>query len=145
MLYTVATIILAIWAALGPLVGVYIGAYIANRNQKRQWLSTCKKEEYSGLISALTKSMMIYIELRAFLVARGPEEQRSEAAALSSFGETARNRIFIAPTVKCLDVVNRWHDATRAVERDRDLNAFGASVGKLLDEIRDAAVKDIGA
>jgi hypothetical protein len=136
---------MAIWSALGPLVGVLLGASIANRNQRRQWVSSCKKEEYSALISALTKSMMTYISQRAYLVARGPEEQRAEASALTAVGETARNRIFIASTVKRLDVVKRWHDATRTVERDGDLDKFATSVGKLLDEIRDAAIKDIGA
>jgi hypothetical protein len=136
---------MAVWAAVGPLIGVVIGAYIANRNQRQHWISSCKKEEYSELVSALTKAMMKYIETRAYLVARGPEEQRTEAAALASVGETARNRIFIAPTVKRLNVVVRWHDATRALERGGNLDAFAGTVGKLLDEIRDAAIEDIGA
>ena len=137
--------VMAIWSALGPLVGVLLGASIANRNQRRQWSSTCKKEEYSELISVITRAMMTYINLHAYLVARGPEEQRAEASALGSVGETARNRIFIASTVKRLDVVKRWHDATRSVERDHDLDKFGTSVGKLLDDIRDAAIRDIGS
>jgi hypothetical protein len=148
------TTVTAIWAALGPLVGVLIGAYIANLNQRRQWLAGCRKEEYSELISVLTKSLMTYITLQAFLVSKGPgatraewwgpEEQRSEYAALSSVGETARNRLFIAHTVKSLHIVERWHTATRAVESGGSLDEFSASVGKLLDEIRDAALTDLG-
>jgi hypothetical protein len=134
------TTMTAIWAALGPLVGVFIGAYIANRNQRRQWLAGCRKEEYSELISVLTKAMMVYIYQRAYLVAKGPEQQRAEAAALGSVGETARNRIFIASTVKRLDVVKRWHDATRFAEDGGDIDVFAARVGKLLDEIRDDAL-----
>lgn len=139
------TTVMAIWSGLGPLAGVFVGAYIANRNQRRQWASTCKKEEYSELISNLTKSMMLYINSRAFPVARGPEEQRAEAEALTRVGETARNRIFIASTVKRLNVVKRWHEATRFIEGGGDLDVFSSTVGKLLDEIRDAALQDIGA
>ena len=89
--------------------------------------------------------MMIYINLRAFPVAKGPEEQRATSEALSRVAETARNRIFVAPTVKRLNVLKRWHAATRVIEGGGDANEFGTSVGKLLDEIRDAAIKDIGA
>jgi hypothetical protein len=144
-MFSAAEIVLAIWAALGPLAGVLIGAYTANRNLRQQWLDSCKKQEYSELITTLTKSMMFYIHLRAYSVTKGPEEQRAEAAALGSVGETARNRIFILPTVKRLDVVKRWHDQTRFVEDGGDIDKFAASVGKLLDEIRIAALKDIGA
>ena len=140
-----ATAGMAIWAAVGPLVGVLIGAYIANRNQRRHWISSCKKEEYSELISALTKSMMLYIHAHAYLVGRGPEEQQAEAEALTCVGETTRNRIFIASAVRRLNVVKRWHDATRALESGGNVDEFGTTVGKLLDEIRAAAIRDIGA
>jgi hypothetical protein len=133
------------WTYVGPLVGVLIGAYIANRNQRRQWLDSCKKQEYGEMVSVLTKAMMTYISNRASLTAKGPAEQRAEWQALSDVGETARNRIFIASTVQQLNVVDRWHAASRAVESSGNLDAFSTSVGKLLDEIRDAALKDLGA
>jgi hypothetical protein len=145
MLQTVATIILAIWAALGPIVGVWIGAHIADRNQRRQWIGNCKKEEYRELISVLTKGLSAYLQVQAFLVARGPEAQKAMADALARVAETTRDRIFVAHVVKRLDVVKRWHAATRLVEDGGDVNVFANSVGILLDEIRDAAIKDIGA
>jgi len=93
----------------------------------------CKKEEYSTLISAIAKSMMTYISAYAFApVVRGPDQQKAEFAALTAVGETARNRIFIAPAVKRLSVVERWHDATRSLEKNHDVDQFAASVGKLL-------------
>jgi hypothetical protein len=60
-------------------------------------------------------------------------------------GETARNRVFIASSVKQLKVVERWFAATRAIQSGGNLDEFAASTGKLPDEIRDAALKDIGA
>jgi hypothetical protein len=135
---------MAIWAAAGPLVGVLIGAYIANRNQRRQWVGNCKKEEYRELISVLTKALSTYLRFHSFGVA-GPEDQRSQADALDRVEETTRDRIFIAPVVKRLGVIKRWHAATTLIEGGGDINAFANSVGILLDEIRDAAIKDIGA
>lgn len=144
MLFTVATIILAVWAALGPLLGVWTGAYIADRNQRRQWISNCKKEEYRELISVLTKALSTYLQIST-LVVTGKQEQRTLLDALSRVGETARDRIFIAHVVKRLDVVKRWHAATELVDDGGDVKVFANSVGILLDELRDAAIKDIGA
>jgi hypothetical protein len=141
----VATVVKAIWLTAGPLVGVFIGAYIPNRNQKQQWISTCKKEEYSELISVLTKSMMTYIDHSAYLIAKGPAEQREEAEALARVGETSRNRIFIFSAVRELQVVERWHNATRFIESGGNLNEFAKIIGKLLDDIRAHALKDMGA
>ena len=89
--------------------------------------------------------MLLYIHSHAYLVGMGPEEQRAEAEALTRVGETTRNRIFIAPAVKRLNVVKRWHDATRVLESGGNIDEFATTVGKLLDEIREAAIKDIGA
>jgi hypothetical protein len=42
------------WAAVGPLIGVLVGAYLTGR-QKRDWLADNKKEEYRELLSAMKK------------------------------------------------------------------------------------------
>ncbi len=47
----IAKVVMAIWTAVGPLVGVFVGAYIANRNQRKHWVGNCKKEEYRELYS----------------------------------------------------------------------------------------------
>jgi len=130
--------ILAVWAALGPLAGVSLGAYIANRNQRRQWLGNCKREEYRELISALTKCLMTHI---GALPVRGPEQQKAEYEAILLSGEVIRSRIFIAPVVKELRVTERWYEATH--DRKHNPGGFAAAAGKLIDDIREAAVKDL--
>jgi len=48
-----STIILAIWAAIGPLVGVRYGQELAKRWQKQHWISENRKEECKGLLNLM--------------------------------------------------------------------------------------------
>src|ERR1700693_2167703 len=140
----IVTIALVIWSAILPLVGVLVGAYVTNRNQRRQWLSNCKKEEYSELLSVVTKSVMIYLDL--FAKPLPPAEQRrAETNALTRVAEIAQNRIFAAPAVKRLDLVKRWNGAARDLGDDGDIEKFTGIAAKLLKEIRNAAIEDIEA
>jgi len=47
-----------IWSAVGPLMGVCLGAYIASRNQRKQWLLDNKRQEYRELLTALTNGIL---------------------------------------------------------------------------------------
>lgn len=42
-----------IWAVVGPLVGVLIGAWLAARWQRRQWIQDNKKVEYRQMLDAV--------------------------------------------------------------------------------------------
>jgi hypothetical protein len=53
ILAKVATII---WPVVTGLIGVFIGGYIANQNQHKQWVAENKKTEYRELIAALNKA-----------------------------------------------------------------------------------------
>jgi hypothetical protein len=136
---------MTIWAAFGPLVGVLVGAYIANRNQRRQWVGNCKKEEYRELISVLTKARTTYLQVHHF----PPDVEQHAVQVLADetfrIAEMTGDRIFIASVVKRLNVLERWYAATTLFEAGGEANAFTGSVATLLDEIRDAAIKDIGA
>jgi len=45
-----------VWAAVGPLVGVWIGAVLAKRWQREQWIADNKRAEYRKLLTTLTRS-----------------------------------------------------------------------------------------
>jgi hypothetical protein len=106
----------AIWAAFGPLVGVLVGAYIANRDQRRQWVGNCKKEEYRELISVLTKARSTYLQVHHFTPAAGPDQVQALADETFRVAETTGDLIFIAPVVKRLNVLERWYAATTVFE-----------------------------
>src|SRR5713226_10620517 len=45
--------IYAVWAAVGPLVGVIIGAWLSARWQRTKWILDNKTTEYRGILDAL--------------------------------------------------------------------------------------------
>src|SRR5216684_3676535 len=51
----------AVWAVGGPLLGVLVGAYIANRNQRKQWIAENKKQEYRELLSVMSKGFAEFL------------------------------------------------------------------------------------
>jgi hypothetical protein len=134
-------IFLSVWAAVGPLVGVLLGAYLATRAQKQHWILDSKKEEYRELLSTLTQSFNVLLDYHAPMVGHGPDEQRAEHAerlkALAAIGD----RLFISDEVKRIDVLNRWHKAVRRLEKDVNGSAFAESVGGILADITNSAKK----
>jgi len=50
-----ATVLIAIWAAIGPLVGIVIGHLLVRSWERRRWLADNTKEEYRRVLSAVEK------------------------------------------------------------------------------------------
>jgi hypothetical protein len=131
------------WAAIGPLIGVLVGAYLTGRRQKRDWLADNKKEEYRELLSAMTKALSANIELHATGVALSGDDERRLTTSMSELMEVTRSRLFVAKQLKQLDVVNRWWSLASAFEKSRDHIVFARGTRELLDEIVETALKDV--
>jgi hypothetical protein len=137
-----------IWAVGGPLLGVIVGAYIANRNQRQHWISDCKKEEYRELLAVMSKAMTASFVDRSislkdvFSDEKVPPTMRKNVVDVI---EVIQTRIFISPVIAKLDVLSRWGTALKnsMVGEAADTD-FAHTVGKLLDDIRNAAREDIG-
>jgi hypothetical protein len=56
-------ILAALWAGVGPLVGVLVGAYLTNRIQRRLWLADHKRQEYRELFTVMTNAFGKLLEL----------------------------------------------------------------------------------
>ena len=93
-------VFLSLWAAVGPLVGVLLGGYLAIRAQKKHWILDSKKEEYRELISTLTQTLNVLLDFHAFMVAQGPEEQRAAHIAKMKALAVIGDRLFISDEVK---------------------------------------------
>ena len=52
----IAKVASAVWPSVTGLVGVLIGAYIANRNQRKHWIADNKKREYQELLTAMSRA-----------------------------------------------------------------------------------------
>ena len=90
-----------------------------------------KKREFQELITALTRAFSAIENRLAVMVAHGPEEQRSFAAAEEQTLITISDRIFIQEEVVRLLILKRWQDAVSKVFRTRNLEAFSKEVGEM--------------
>ncbi|HTA21927.1 MAG TPA: hypothetical protein VK763_00215 [Terriglobales bacterium] len=60
--FIVSTIVLGIWAALGPLTGIFIGHWLTKRWQREQWIADNQKEEYRRLLAGLNRLNVILVQ-----------------------------------------------------------------------------------
>jgi len=116
------------WAAIGPLVGVLIGAYLTRRGQRSQWIADSKKLEYRELLTALTKAFEGIVQLEAPGVGLGPQEQRTLFDLRAQSFVVIRDRIFIAKEVKDMNLLSRWNQALRDYENTLDAAAFDKGI-----------------
>jgi len=139
-----ATIILGIWAALGPLVGVRYGHVLSKRLQKEHWIADNKKQEYREVLSALADAFSTIVRFGSAGVAIGREEQRARDGAEASSFRILRDRLFIAKELGDLKALNRWLEATRDFDNKHDITQFSQRFAKLDSDIREAAAQNIG-
>jgi hypothetical protein len=107
-----------IWAGVGPLVGVLMGGYITNRNQRKQRIIDSKKEEYRELLESMSKAMSTFFFDRARLLPSGTDRVTLLATTSSNVMEIIQTRIFIAPVMTELTVLPRWRAALELPQRN---------------------------
>jgi len=96
------TLVLSIWAGVGPLVGLMVGHYLIRSWQTRQWILGARKIEFRELLSALStmsKELLAFTATRQFY--RGTEWDRLIEAQKSAFA-IIMDRIYIAEDIKNL-------------------------------------------
>jgi hypothetical protein len=125
-------VFLSILAVVGSLAGVVLGGYLATRTQKKHWILDSKKEEYRELLSTLTQSFNVLLDLHVANVGLGSDEQRAEHDARLKALAVIGDRLFIADEIKRFDVSNRWRKAIYQFDDDYDSPAFARTVGGIL-------------
>jgi|SRR5580692_3142278 hypothetical protein len=135
--------VVGIWSVAGPLLGVFIGAYIANRNQRKQWIADNKRAEYREVLGVTSKVLMTYLnaelsspDLRAW--------HMDHPEALVSIVEVFGSRIFTASVLRKLRLTDRFVEVFTVFAQDRDSSKLIDSLEALNDEILGAALSDIG-
>lgn len=137
-----STIILGIWSAIGPLVGVRYGQDLARRNQRTQWILDNHRVEWKELINAIDATFTQYIEYRNTSV-KGPEEHAMVQEAERRFLVTVRDRLFIAEEVEALKVYERFIKAIRTFETRWGVNEFAEEYGAIKKDVLAAARKNL--
>ena len=141
--FVVSTIILGVWAAVGPLVGVRYGDELSQRATRRQWLADERTKEWRELLGTLTSSMTTIIQCRQG--ERTTEMRKEDLRASVAAGEVLSNRLFIAKEVRRRQLQDRWREAVESFEKDGDPGAFGTKFGgDIRFQIEEGAREDIG-
>lgn len=108
------TLFFAIWAAVGPMVGLGLGYLLTTRQQRKQWLIDKRREEYRELLGALTGSYMTLMH-----ISEQVEKKQKVQEEISLLGEKAkieayrvlRDRIIIADEIMAADTLSAWDTA----------------------------------
>jgi hypothetical protein len=109
-----------VWAVGGPLLGVLLGAKIAVRNLRKQRISDHKREEYRELLSAVSEGLVEFTRLQQVAI---PNPNETEAVD---------RKVFVA-----------IHDRIFTWAKISGLQRFSESMGRLLQDIRETALRDI--
>jgi hypothetical protein len=130
-----ATVILAVWAAVGPLVGIYIGHHLLRSQQRRQWLADNRIQEWREVITTLQKSLVLITQFDATRNLSTTEEKKADMPAVLDARAVAlsvlNNRLFIAKEVRHHKMFDKWKKAVDEFDEDHDPGKFGTRLGEL--------------
>ena len=130
-----------IWTVIGPLIGVFVGAYIANRNDRKHWIADRKREEYQKLLSALTEAFGELLQLQNKGVLTMDEFNKVQVQVYNAIN----NCIFTSDAVITqLDIFKGWAKASTKL-KDGGKAEFSDSTPLLLEDIRQMTIKDINS
>lgn len=144
----------AIWAAVGPLVGVLIGSLLTARSQRKQWLYDKKQAEYREVLDALQVYRWRLLNrlatiLPAGIVAVGArtdkEEREAVAEAEVSLNNILADRLFIRGALEQTKVREdlRKFRSTLAPHDENSISHSSEVLGDLHRRIVDAAERDL--
>jgi hypothetical protein len=137
----VAPYIRGIWTAIGPLLGVLVGALLARSWDKKKWMNDNRKAEFRELITALTNAatalMMQQTHLNEHRL-QTDEEEHARQTHLEAW-KVIKTRIFIAHDVKEMKLFDRWGESIKAMRATKKVHPFEDSFEKLKDEIVERA------
>jgi hypothetical protein len=115
-----------LWPVVTLLLGIFAGAYITNRNQRKQWLLDNKRSEYRKLMTTLSECATQLLRVYAGVpVVMGEKDQRLLASAVTKSTNVIYSRLFIADEVKRLDVMKRWQGTVDTLRKEHDAAGFG--------------------
>jgi hypothetical protein len=131
----------SVWLAVGPLIGVCIGAYLTKRWQRSQWIADHKRAEYRKLLTTLAGTFIGSVRLRGSGVALGAREQRRLYDLEARASVVILDRIFIADEVKEMNLLKRWNQAFREYDNTLNHDNFAKAFGLISRDIRKAAAE----
>jgi hypothetical protein len=138
------TIFYAIWAAVGPLIGLMVGAWLQARGQHQQWRRDLIRQECRELLGQLSVNLFAFIDWRRSILGRdvGPQAAifaKQYGDAVLDLHRNFRSRILIADELKRASIPNRWNAALDSF--DGDFKKLNAEYDQLAEEIVQIGLK----
>jgi hypothetical protein len=141
-----STIILTIWAALGPLLGVRCGQELAKRWQREHWMNDNARQECREILSVITNTFSVVLKYHAMSMAgiplTGPHdavEMRERNQAEQNSLEIFYRMLFISDELNKRNIRNRWIAAINKYGKGNDGAKFAEEFGTIAREIRGIA------
>jgi hypothetical protein len=142
-----ATVILSVWAAIGPLIGIYIGHHLLRSQHRRQWLADNRIQEWREVITTLQKALVLTTQFDAARNLSTAEEKKAAMPAFLDARAAAlavlNNRLFIGKEVRHHKMFDKWKKAVDEFDGDHDAEKFGTQFGELTHLINVEARADI--
>jgi hypothetical protein len=133
------TLVLEIWAGIGPLVGLLVGHRLVRSWQREQWLLDSRKDEFRELISSLSTAS---VKLMTHIGSEGDAESLQRATdALETATRICVDRIYIANDVEELKIGQRFLQVYWAMQAGNDLDSCHERLSNLIKEIAERARK----
>jgi hypothetical protein len=129
------TLYLALWGAIGPLVGILVGHLLSRSSQRRQWVLDRRHEEFQELIKGFDASMLSEATHWDSSMELTPEERRDKARKTSDFFEIVRTRIFTVADIKQLDLEREWRIAVALFRQNSDGRIFERTYSTLMEKL----------
>ena len=125
----------AMWSVLSVLIGVLIGAFIADRIQRKRENTNSKKEEYRELLSTLTQASSKIADFHGPIVAHSPDEERAYYETKEKALIVIDTRLFITSEIEKIDLRSRWISAVHDVEHGGHCLVFRRTVRQIMRQI----------
>jgi hypothetical protein len=106
-IHTILHVVGLFWIAIGPLVGVVIGALLTRSWETKRWLLESKQAEYRELISGLSES--VHRILKNWGGITGREQQELDDAKMAG-EKVIEDRIFIDDQMLAAGVSDKWSE-----------------------------------
>jgi hypothetical protein len=130
------------WAAVGPLIGVLVGALLARSWDKQKWMKDTRKHEFQELLTALTDAATAILGSKERVVPG--IAHRGDGPAYAAYLKTVRvfnDRIFISKDLKERKFLDRWAFAVNQYAASPDRNTFDETFEAIQNEIIELATK----
>ena len=123
------------WIAIGPLVGVMIGAWLSGYWDRKKWIKDNRKQECKEVLTAMSKTATL---LLAWTMAKEVDKASRDAfrVAFLESVQVFSQSLFIAKDAEYQQVFDLWKDAVHNYQTTLDHRKFD----DVLEQIRSKVI-----